>query len=453
MTVRVVQEIPSAQQRVLVLQYYCSSQEEDDTTTKQQNGTKDHQQLGDDCWNAALEAGRQHAVLRIWKGVKRWWNLNHVAPATVDQEHQERLQNMARQEIWGYRMARQAFHHHHHRSLHGTNLRIPTVLYFSLEHDDNNNNNNNNNHKEEPWALLEYVGEQSTLFGTARVHDPFWTQSMIPMRDEFGFVEPHPRWGRVPVENALEYAQIVLQQVILPLHQFYYDDCHPAPAFHNSTGTTTAQSYVDVVANCRQKYTQFLLHCQQRPLESAAAAAAIHEPEPSERAAFLQDCTEKLDKAISVLEHAVSALDELQLLTPPVLCHMDLQPQNMLFAAPRLGNGANNSNRNDSIVVSVLDWEEAAYADPRFELLLLGRKVCANRLQAESIWQMYQTKRRQWSLQLLGPLEPWLRLETVHSLTTLLLQATNTAGGGRSPWETWDDLRGKLEREWQRWNN
>ena len=49
-----------------------------------------------------------------------------------------------------------------------------------------------------------------------------------------------------------------------------------------------------------------------------------------------------------------------------------------------------------------------------------------------------------------GPIEPWLRLETVHSLCTLLLQAMDFLGGGRSPWETKPDLWGKIDRERQR---
>eukprot|EP00970_Alexandrium_tamarense_P013491 scaffold3435_cov249-Alexandrium_tamarense.AAC.3 len=50
----------------------------------------------------------------------------------------------------------------------------------------------------------------------------------------------------------------------------------------------------------------------------------------------------------------------------------------------------------------------------------------------------------------IGPLEPWLKLETVHSLCTLMLQGTDLLGGGRNPWETKPDLWGKIDRERQR---
>ena len=43
-----------------------------------------------------------------------------------------------------------------------------------------------------------------------------------------------------------------------------------------------------------------------------------------------------------------------------------------------------------------------------------------------------------------------LKLETVHSLCTLLLQAMDLLGGGRSPWETKPDLLGKDNRERRR---
>ena len=155
----------------------------------------------------------------------------------------------------------------------------------------------------------------------------------------------------------------------------------------------------------------------------------------------------KLGAAITMLEQDAATMDNLKLL-PPVVCHMDLQPQNILFAQQR-ENGSNSSPPTSSLmnIVSVLDWEEAAYADPRFELLMLCRKVCANRTQADRIWRKYQSEMSTSSQ--LGPMEPWLRLETVHSLTTLLLQAT--AGGGRSPWESRRDLQVKMERECHRW--
>ncbi|NJM93456.1 MAG: DUF2851 family protein, partial [Cytophagales bacterium] len=71
------------------------------------------------------------------------------------------------------------------------------------------------------------------------------------------------------------------------------------------------------------------------------------------------------------------------------------------------------------------DWEETAYADPRFELLLLCRKVCANREQADFIWQYYSnqiniclTHDDGYDVIQLGSITPWLKLEAIHSITT-----------------------------------
>jgi aminoglycoside phosphotransferase (APT) family kinase protein len=124
----------------------------------------------------------------------------------------------------------------------------------------------------------------------------------------------------------------------------------------------------------------------------------------------------------------------------PVLVHMDLQPQNILLRKTQ------QNCENRSIVVSVLDWEESAWADPRFELILLCRKVCANREQANHVWNLYQ--KTMGDSVAIGNIQPWLELETLHSLTALLLQAT--AKGGRSPWEARNDLLDKIEREFQR---
>ena len=161
---------------------------------------------------------------------------------------------------------------------------------------------------------------------------------------------------------------------------------------------------------------------------------------------------ELLDRAINDILPA-NARNHVPPLLPPfpttgVLVHLDLQSQNLLF-------------RHNSQVSSVLDWEDAALADPRFELLLLGRKVCANREQAEQVWSRYSNAVLQQpsppsqgkgaGAATLGPLRPWLQLETVHSLLTLLLQSTDLLNGGRNPWESSRDLRGKIQREMTRW--
>jgi hypothetical protein len=161
-------------------------------------------------------------------------------------------------------------------------------------------------------------------------------------------------------------------------------------------------------------------------------------------------------------------------------------------------------NQYSATVFSVLDWEDAAWADPRFDLLMLCRKVCANMEQAEVVWSEYDSLKSSnghaevitdihvsclgsivpW-LQLetvhsittlllqsmdllndslkssnghaefitdihvscLGSIVPWLQLETVHSITTLLLQSMDVLNGGRNPWESEKDLWGKLQRD------
>ncbi|KAI2503793.1 hypothetical protein MHU86_10687 [Fragilaria crotonensis] len=141
-----------------------------------------------------------------------------------------------------------------------------------------------------------------------------------------------------------------------------------------------------------------------------------------------QAVTETLHKCITKLNVEVSTIKPVAW----VLVHMDCQPQNLIF----------HRCENHTFISSVLDWEEAAYADARFELLLMGRKVCANRKQADTIWETYEAE-----CQLLGDIEPWLRLEAIHSITTLTLQSLNLLGGGRNPWESNPDLWQKIERD------
>jgi Choline/ethanolamine kinase len=290
------------------------------------------------------------------------------------------------------------------------------------------------------------------------------------------------------VEESLAYATLVLHCVMLPIHRYSISLSSSSSAVGDgttnaATPTTTSSStptptllqwncdasgrttycYRDMVQLYRAKYDTYLRSNNPTTTKlqkngPTAQPMTVHNNDK------LQPAIDALEGAIERLEQTVagkSSSDALELLTP-VLCHMDCQPQNMIFAkdisAPVIDGGdtslssspsATTTTAAASRIVSVLDWEEAALADPRFELLMLGRKVCANAEQAKAIWHMYQQ-----AMHIdLGDIEPWLYLETVHSLTTLLLQAT--AGGGRSPWESQPDLVGKIERELQRldrWN-
>jgi hypothetical protein len=98
-------------------------------------------------------------------------------------------------------------------------------------------------------------------------------------------------------------------------------------------------------------------------------------------------------------------------------------------------------------ITSILDWEESCYADPRFELLLLCRKVVANRKQADSLWSYYSKYLIDQFHLKVGPIDPWLRLESVHSLLGMCMQGMDLLEGGRNPWEEQSDLLNKMQCE------
>ncbi|KAL7532038.1 hypothetical protein ACHAXR_007298 [Thalassiosira sp. AJA248-18] len=313
---------------------------------------------------------------------------------------------------------------------------------------------------------------------------------MVKIRHEFGFDEPHPRHGRVPKDECLEYAQMIVRDVIIPVQSPFFRmwaehhdgadlnllraSKHNTRMINNhllSVGWGTGRSndeakpfqYHDMIAVYRHA-----LHRISSAQESPGGNCT-----KDERVIFL---IQMLDKCADALNSEWEEHDGRPPPLPPVLCHMDLQPQNLAFchtdqfecndnssnvsSVRRNGDGSQDHTHNvkNCSVASVMDWEEACYADPRFELLLVCRKVLANREQSEILWQSYSNRVQQlgslissqskesmhWEV---GPLEPWLKLETVHSLWTLLLQAVDLLGGGRSPWETKPDLWGKIDRE------
>lgn len=178
-----IDEAKSAQQRVFIIKFNANI----DTVKSSSPLPK------------ILESGGYRLVLRIWKGGSRWWNLNQA----------KNVRALASTEVAGYQLA--------HTALQD---KIPKLIYFSIDQEG------------PPWALLEYVGEASARFDeTSKVYDQYWTKSMIKVRDEFGFSEQHPRWGRVPVQESLSYAVRVLDQIILPLHKFFFEN--PAVAYES----------------------------------------------------------------------------------------------------------------------------------------------------------------------------------------------------------------------------
>jgi hypothetical protein len=344
-------------------------------------------------------------------------------------------------------------------------------------------------------------------------HQPFrasssYEDNMIKNRHEFGFDEPHPRWGRLPTGQALEYAKLVLHNVVLPIHTYCFDhkikskvaaamtapdvsslddnDLISNPPFYIPDDDDKIRTYAGMVHLYRTSCNEMMMKIKAVNL----LGSGVGDTDMSRQ----KDALWMLDNAIKGIENIVPSI-----LPPfaPVLVHLDLQPQNLKFGW--CDDNGDEKERKGSLhqelpstqtsnkikVVAVLDWEDAAWADPRFEVLMLCRKVCANIDQADILWNEYirwhneymselarqqQQQQQQQQEQVertmtdqtkddnadktawdVGPIRPWLQLETIHSITTLLLQSMDLLNGGRNPWETESDLWGKLEREFARW--
>lgn len=355
-------------------------------------------------WQEALESGRHNIVIRIWKGSARWWNLHssHAVSEFNESADEPAVLLLARAEIAGYRVARDAL------LLEGGQAEIPKVLYFS--HDDHDSV------EKQPWAIMSYVGPENAFFDEQRVPSSEWMDGMVKNRPEFGFDEPHPRWGRVPVDDCLDYVFHVLERFTIPLHRYF---------LLNEDGkvkhATKPRTYNDMVKLYEKAHDKIVQELQDAPLDKTQTKMVN----------TLGLCIQRLAQETDVKN------------LPPVLCHMDCQPQNLIFYR--------QEDNTLPQLHSVLDWEEAAFADPRFEILLLCRKVCANQSQADAVWEFYTKELHKIDSRLtVGPIDPWLKLETVHSITTLVLQSMNLLNGGRAPWEARQDLLRKLEREYQR---
>ncbi|KAL7581140.1 hypothetical protein ACA910_005935 [Epithemia clementina (nom. ined.)] len=452
-------------------------------------------------WNYVVwHCGNGHVVVRYWKGGSQWWNLNRKSFVTND---------LARSEMAAYRIARMAL-----------GDKIPCMLHAHLRrHDEQTNDIPDNENKDSDdnlsWAILEYVGPKSNRFSRQPLnngsnanaepfiqYDSYWMDSMIKVRQEFGFMEPHPRWGRVPVDQCLDYALAVLKEVIIPMHKWFFQMHHQyRKQFHNNAnimdgdsgdclplqemaalddllrdlgvprGQNRTQQREDyalqhfseighsfhtmvlVYREAHQEMEQLIMLQENKPLVKGDTSDQKN----------LFDVVQMLGKCIEELDHEMERNRRyiVEHPLPYVLLHMDCQPQNIIFAQITTSTGLTNEitdPKHRLHVSSVLDWEEAAFGDLRFELLLLGRKVCANEQQVRHIWQTYQQAFNNNNAENdnstpfmdLGPIEPWLRLETVHSLSTLLLQSMKQQQYGRSPWETKPDLWGKISREFER---
>ena len=487
-----VEEAQSAQQQVLILtlrrdMVYLSQQLNRPNNTDQQtnspNGGDELLMVRDDHelvvatkedWKQALSDGDAKLVVRLWKHGSRWWNLHQRTTSEVDSTCDESADEatatllLAASELAGYRLARRSLPH----------LRIPRVLATGRR-----DRKSTYHHDRQPdthyfaWAIMEYVGETSTLFRSSSSLsslDDSWTRGMIKVRDEFGFSEPHPRWGRVPTAQALDYAKTVLGQVTIPLHRAMNESRRTGER-DDTIRLLSGLSGYQVRASTRKNgeptsvMTGYTYQTMIKLYQQAYAKMQVTYSQMVKNDEQLLSAIQNLGRALHYLQDEAQSLQPPTL--PPVLVHMDCQPQNLLFGTSSSSTSSSNQESSLPRVASVLDWEEAAYADPRFELLMVCRKVVANREQADILWEMYQTEMNDgqaatgsdpsrggpWPQQLqqqqqlsLGPIEPWLHLETVHSLTTLILQSMDLLGGGRSPWETKPDLWGKIDREFQR---
>lgn len=341
-----VQTAPSAQQRVYIVQ------------SEQDNGN------------------RNYIVVRQWQGGSRWWNLHQARHVSA----------VAQAESTAYRVAYQAWDaakETSHPSI------IPQLLWYSGDASgDTVRQSSVNTTGNIPWAILEYVGPHSARFASKHnvnrsdsnpshpssslssssvpppplVYDESWTTNMTRIRHEFGFDEPHPRWGRVPVGHCWEYAQMVLEQVIVPLHR----RCGPQPL---DVRVRLCDNDAQLAAQGGYTY-QSMVEKYRTAVDAMSQAHAANDDKVIAAISTLHQCVAQLER---------DAIDVQDL--PSVLVHMDLQPQNLVFGRCRMNPTACQtfSTRETATdkwcIAAVLDWEDAAYADPRFELLLLGRKV------------------------------------------------------------------------------
>lgn len=446
----------------------------------------------------ALHSGNHKLILRKWKQGARWWNLNmnHTdtssssSTTTDNSDNNNNTLAMARAEVAGYRLAKLAMNHHsqqlnNHNKKRKINAYVPDVVYFS--HDDNDTVDTEG----DPWAIFSYFGSNrvegldeernidvniinnstlkwdikkvmsetktpQSISSSQRNHlieCKHYPSTMTKIRHEFGFDEPHPRHGRVPIDECSDYAHMILRDVVLPVQFSFFEWSSSSCPMQPSINGVEWKHNLCALAVDSQTSKPFQYHDM-----IAVYSLALQRLSTAQQNATIDD--ERMDTLFQMMHECVAALehewdghdDRHPPPLPAVVCHMDLQPQNLTFWHDR-----NNDSEKDidvdvhvsehCSVASVMDYEEAAYADPRFEVLLICRKVLANLEQAEGLWKSYSSSVKLQTTFDVGPIDPWLRLETVHSLFTLLLQANNLLGGGRNPWETKPDLWDKIDRE------
>jgi Choline/ethanolamine kinase len=456
----------------------------------------------------ALRRGNNYVVIKIWTGTSRWWNCSHIDAHTTmngsntlsdrkegsssttnngdnldDKSHRQREEHqIAQQEIFGYECADTIFTHIQNSTVATTNdkidsndscipnnFTIPKILYSSITTTSINGDDDHTDStvKQPPWCIMEYVGPYSSYFRQHplyRTFDTTYLDSMIPTRIEYGYDEPHLRWGRLPIHSCLPYTIQLLQTFVVPLHRYYYKNVHQNNPSHAHGQLPTAQMNVYYFETMLKiLITKYAVYIEPNVSRVVELDSASH---PAVATTVLKSASHMLKMAINTLnkDGNVSSITNLS----PVLCHMDLQPQNIIFATSSASASTPSTTTEHSCchILSILDWEEATYADARFELLLICRKVCANREQADYIWQYYEEQINEsidWKEQKLqlGSIVPWLKLEAIHSITSMLLECVAYGGRGcdiqhsssttiSNPSQNDINLYQKIQREFQR---
>ena len=430
-------------------------------------------------------------VARIWNGSARWWNLNSLFFESFFSDDQQGSQqkshteiiSLARAEVTAYRLVKEMLQPQETKAENDIlKVVLPEVLYFSHDFEDDKDT------FKPCWGLFSYVGKGSIYFSQREniFYNDLFTKSMIKVRHEFGFDEPHPRHGRVIEPLSLPYALKLLDQFVLPLHvRFILSHRKQTKCnLNNLSPRFTSQFQESNVINSNKNPWTY-----SHMLEMYEYAAKVFQqlfeallPDPpnlnntpiSNKSSQLPKSTSnsnEIQKVIQIIHVWLQCVKQLRKesfqngkpairMLPPVLCHLDLQPQNIMF----YNDKENTSSMEIPNIRCVLDWEEAAFADPRFELLLIGRKVCANLSQAEIVWEYYNNSMQSLLKSMgledesfeLGKIYPWLKLEAVHSLLTMILQmgihvdTLHSQSGRGEMWETSTDLLNKINREFLR---
>ena len=184
-----IEELRSAQQKMWTVRF----------ALPQQNMGNPLQSNGDKKWfDLVVRTGGSRIIVRQWRGSSRWWNLNN-------NQMESSPKRLARAEVAAYQLARKALSH----------LGLPQVLHFQ---DDFGQTQSLTSDSQYPWAIFSYVGAHSIHFCSKDrfEYSTQWIDQMVKVRHEFGFDEPHPRWGRVPLDRAEEFALHVLRTVTIP---------------------------------------------------------------------------------------------------------------------------------------------------------------------------------------------------------------------------------------------